>query len=244
MSQVLTVSRDEIFDHIKMSCQIPSAIEAIATHKIIADAAAAAGIKVEPEELQQAADSLRLAHKLLRSEDTWTWLQKHHLTLDEFEELAYTNVIYTKLAEHLFAEQVEPLFFEYQLDYRGAVIYEAVLDDEDLALELFYAIQEGEINFQEVARQYIQDTELRRCRGYRGIRYRKDLKPEIAAAIFAATPPQILKPIVTSKGAHLIWVEEIIQPQLNEQLRVKILADLFSAWLKQQIEQIEIFISF
>lgn len=110
MSQVLTVSRDEIFDHIKMSCQIPSAIEAIATHKIIADAAAAAGIKVEPEELQQAADSLRLAHKLLRSEDTWTWLQKHHLTLDEFEELAYTNVIYTKLAEHLFAEQVEPLF--------------------------------------------------------------------------------------------------------------------------------------
>lgn len=79
------------------------------------------------------------------------------------------------------------------------MIYEAVLDDEDLALELFYAIQEGEINFQEVARQYIQDTELRRCRGYRGIRYRKDLKPEIAAAIFAATPPQILKPIVTQK---------------------------------------------
>lgn len=120
------------------------------------------------------------------------------------------------------------------------VTYEVILDDEDLALELFYAIQEGEINFQEVARQYIQNTELRRSGGYRGRRHRKDFKPEIVAAVFAATSPQILKPIVTPKGVHLIWVEEIIQPQLDEKLRVKILADLFSAWLKQQIEQVEI----
>ncbi|MEQ9355725.1 MAG: peptidylprolyl isomerase [Coleofasciculus chthonoplastes F2-STO-03] len=44
---------------------------------------------------------------------------------------------------------------------------------------------------------------------------RKELKPEISAAVFAATPPQVLKPIVTSKGVHLIFVEEIIQPELN-----------------------------
>ena len=48
-----------------------------------------------------------------------------------------------------------------------------------------------------------------RCGGYRGILQRKDLKPEISAAVFAATPPQILKPIVTSIGAHLILVDEV-----------------------------------
>lgn len=72
--------------------QTPRFRKAIATRKIIADAAAAAGIKVELEELQQAADNLRLAHKLLQASDTWAWLQKHHLTLDELEQLAYTNV--------------------------------------------------------------------------------------------------------------------------------------------------------
>jgi len=35
-------------------------------------------------------------------------------------------------------------------------MYEVVLDDEDLAMELFYALQEGEISFPE-AYQYIQD---------------------------------------------------------------------------------------
>ena len=240
MLKNLTVCRDDIVNHIKLSCQIPTVIEAIATRKIIADAAAEAGIKVELEELQQAADNLRVVNKLLRAEDTWAWLQKYCLSLDEFEELAYLNVISAKLAQHLFAAQVEPLFFANQLDYAGAVTYEVVLDDEDLALELFYAIQEGEISFQEVARQYIQNPELRRSGGYRGVQKRTDLKPEIAAAVFAATPPQILKPIVTPKGAHLIWVEEIMQSQLDEQLHLKILSDLFSAWLKQQIDQAKI----
>jgi len=35
-----------------------------------------------------------------------------------------------------------------------------VLNDEDLAMELFYALQEGEISFPEVAYQYIQDKSL------------------------------------------------------------------------------------
>jgi hypothetical protein len=45
---------------------------------------------------------------------------------------------------------------------------------------------------------------------------------------------------VTSKGSHLIWVEELIQPRLDELIRYKILSDLFSEWLKRQIEQFEI----
>jgi len=96
------------------------------------------------------------------------------------------------------------------------------------------------MSFYEVAHQYIQDTELRRSGGYRGILQRKDLKPEISAAVFAATPPQILKPIVTSIGAHLILVEEIVQPKLDERLRYKLVSDLFYEWLKGQIEQFEV----
>ena len=156
------------------------------------------------------------------------------------KKLSTTVLLSTKLITHLFADKVEPYFFENQLDYAGVVMYEVVLDDEDLAIELFYAIQEGEISFYDVAHKYIQDKELRRKGGYRGIVYRKELKPEISAAVFAAKPPQLLKPIVTSKGIHLILVEEIIQPQLDNVLRHKIGLDLFQQWLKPQIAQVEI----
>ncbi|WP_414585560.1 peptidylprolyl isomerase [Scytonema sp. PCC 10023] len=240
MLEVLTVSSDEIIYQIKLDCQIPSVVEGILTRKIIARAAGKAGIKVEPEELQQAADGLRLMNKLTSADATWSWLQKHSLSLDEFEELVYANVISSKLAQHLFAEKVEPFFVEHQLNYAQVVMYEVVLDDFDFAMELFYALAEGEMSFPEVAHQYIQDTETRRAGGYKGVLSRTDLKPEISAAVFAATPPQMIKPIVTSQGAHLIFVEDIILPQLDEMLRSKILSILFSEWLKQQIEQQEV----
>jgi parvulin-like peptidyl-prolyl isomerase len=106
-------------------------------------------------------------------------------------------------------------------------------------MELFYAIQEGEMSFFEVAHKYIDNKDLRRKLGYKGKVYRKDLKPEISAAVFAAKPPQLLKPILTSKGAHLILVEEVIQAELNNLLRHKIATELFSEWVKQQIEKLD-----
>lgn len=240
MSQSITISRDDILHQVKLSCQIPTVIEGIVTRKIIEAAAEEAGITVETEELQQAADNIRLLSKLHNADDTWAWLQKHSLSLDDFEELLYTKVISGKLAQHLFANKVETFFIEHQLDYAGVVMYEVILDDEDLAMELFYALKEEEISFPEVAHQYIQDTELRRSGGYRGVQRRAELKPEISAAVFAAKPPEILKPIVTPKGVHLILVEELIQPQLKTQTRLTIISDLFSAWLKQEIEQFQL----
>ncbi|MEH1804819.1 peptidylprolyl isomerase [Nostoc sp.] len=240
MSQTITITNEDILSQVKLSCKIPEFVEGILTRKVIENATVKAGIKIENEEIQKVADQMRLMNKLISAEDTWVWLQKHGLSLDDFEEIAYTSLISGKLAKHLFADKVEPWFFEHQLNYIGVAMYQVVLDSEDLAIELFYCIKEGEMNFYDVAHKYIQDTELRRQGGYRGIVYRKDLKSEISAAVFSAKPPQVLKPIVTSKGVHLILVEELIQPKLDDKLRTNILFDLFSEWLKQQIEQIEI----
>ncbi|QIR37001.1 peptidylprolyl isomerase [Tolypothrix sp. PCC 7910] len=240
MSKILNISQKEIIEQVKISCQLPNLLEAIATHKIISNTAREAGIKVEVEELQQAADALRAANRLIKAEDTWNWLQKHYLSLEDFEQLAERNLISVKLAHHLFADKVEPYFYENQLNYLAAVTYEVVLDDEDLAWELFYAVSEGEITFQDITRQHIQNPELRRAGGYKGIKHRHEFKPDIASAVFIANPPELLKPIAIAQKVHLIWVEEIIQPKLDEQLCLKIMGDLFTDWLKKQIAQLEI----
>jgi parvulin-like peptidyl-prolyl isomerase len=241
MSKSITITNQDILHIVKQSRQIPDLIEKIITCKVIENAVSEMGIKVEIEEIQKAADNFRLMNKLETAEDTWKWLEKHALSLDDFEELVYGNLLANKLAQHLFADKVEPYFFENQLDYASALISEVVLDDEDLAMELFYAVKEGETSFYDVAHQYIQDTELRRKCGYRGKVNRKDLKPEISAAVFAAKPPQLLKPIITYKGVHLIMVEEIIQPELSEKLSYQIISAFFAEWVKQQIEQVEVF---
>jgi hypothetical protein len=240
MSNVITVNHEDIFHQVKLSCQIPSLIEQVVSRKLIVSTAAELGLKLERSELQEAANGIRLKTKLQKADDTWAWLQKHYLSLDDFEELVYLNFISRKLAEHLFGNKVEPWFAEHQLDYAGAAMYEVVLNDEDLAMELFYSIQEGEITFPEVAHKYIQDKKLCRTGGYRGIVRRRELKPEISAAVFAAKPPEVIKPIVTSKRVHLIFVEELIQPQLDNELRYQIRSDLFGEWVKKKVEEVEV----
>ena len=240
MSRLLTISPKDIIHTIKLSCQLPNLVEAIATQKIIADTALEAGITVTEEELQQEGDRLRFAKKLVKAADTLAWLKKHHLSVDDFEELVHNDLLSKKLANHLFADKVEPFFYQNKLNYVAAVTYEIIFDDRDVALELFYALQEGEVSFQEIAREYIINPEIRRAGGYQGIRRRAEFRPEIAAPVFAATPPEVLKPIATPKGVYFIWVEEIIQPKLDEELRQKIITELFSDWLKQHIDKMEV----
>jgi parvulin-like peptidyl-prolyl isomerase len=240
MSNLLTISHEEIVHYIKFSCQIPNVVEAIATQKIIAQLAQSAGIIATPEEIQLESERVRFEQRLVKAADTWEWLKRHHLSLDDFESLIQTNILRNKLAHSLFADKIEQFFYEHQLHYITAITYEVILEDRDLALELFYALKQGEISFPEIAHTYIPNSELRRMGGYQGLRRRRDFRPEIAAAVFAASPPQILKPITTPKGVYLIWVEEIIQPQLDERLRFQIQQELFSGWLKQQVEQFKI----
>ncbi|NEP80391.1 MAG: peptidylprolyl isomerase [Okeania sp. SIO3B3] len=240
MSQSITITAEDILNQVKLSLKTSELTEGIITRKIVMDAAKEAGIKVETEELQKAADTMRFVNKLHSAQETFAWLEKHCLSVDDLEEVAYISIASQKLAAHLFADKVEPYFYENQLNYARLVMYEVVLDDEDLAMELFYAIQEGETSFHDVAHQYIEDIELRRQGGYRGVLSRKDLKPEISAAVFAAQPPQMIKPIVTSKGVHLIFVEEIISAELDNNLHSQIFSELFGEWLKKQVESVEV----
>jgi len=119
MLQAITISDRDILQQVKLSCQIPSIVEQIVTRKVVIDAATEAGIKVEAEELQQAADQIRLISKLKTADETWEWLNKNCLSLDDFEEMVYTNVMSGKLAQHLFGDKIEPWFVEHQLDYAG-----------------------------------------------------------------------------------------------------------------------------
>jgi parvulin-like peptidyl-prolyl isomerase len=239
-SLIITITQEDIFHQVKLSCKIPETIEKIIERKIIISAAQEAGIEVTKEELQQAANQMRVINQLKDAQATWEWLEKYGLSLDDFEEIVYITLISKKLINHLFAAKVEPYFYNHQLDYAGAIIYEIILDDQDEAIELFYEIQEGDISFQEAAQQYIQDTELRRKGGYRGKVNRTGMKPEVSAAVFASMSSQLLKPIVTADGVYLVLVEEIIKPELDKKLHQKIMLDLYSEWLKQQKEQVQV----
>ena len=241
ISEIETISTTEIIKYLKLSRQMPDVLTGIINQKIIEQTAAQEGITIGDQELQTAADRFRLENDLITSQATLRWLEKYYLSVTEFEELVKGNLLSQKLAEHLFSDRVEAYFYAHQLDYNQASIYEIVLTDFNLAMELFYGLQEQELSFWELGHQYIQDDELRRRGGYKGMKTRAQLQPEIAAAVFAINNnnlPQVLKPIAVDKHTHLIYVEEIIQPVLDKSLRKKIITKLYKDWLSQQRKQL------
>ncbi len=244
MSEKIKIDKDTFLQQVKLSLKVPEIIESIVNQKIILEKVKEIGIEPTVEELQEGANKIRLTQGLSSANDTYQWLEKHYLSVVDFEEIVLFNIISGKLATHLFKDKVEHYFIEHKLDYIKAIIYEIILDDEELALELFYAISEEEISFFDAARQYIQDKDLQRKGGYQEILGRKSLNSDISAVVFAAKPPQLLKPVVTSKEIHLILVEEIIEPELDANLHYKILVELFSDWLKKQREGVEVMIDF
>ena len=226
--------RDLIYEA-KIAGKIPELIQGILRRKVIARQVQEAGINPTIAELQAAADKFRIVNQLESAEATQKWLRDRFLSIDDFEDMVTQNLISNKLAQHLFGDRVEQIFAQNLLDYSGAIIYEVILEDRNLAMEIFYSLQEGDLSFADVAHQYISVPELRRRGGYIGRVSRKQLRPEISAAVFAAKPPQLIEPIVTAVGVHLIQVEEIIEPQLDERLHQQILTEMFEQWLVETI---------
>lgn len=225
---------DLIVAEAKMSGKVSELIQNATRRRIILDRAQEIGIAPTTDEIQLAADRLRMSNQLETAEATLNWLETNFLSITDLEQIVTHQLITEQLVHHLFADRVEHYFHQNLLEYLGATIYEVILTDKYLAMELFYALEEGDLNFADVARQYIAEPELNRRGGYLGTVNRNHLRPEISAAVFAATPPQLIEPVVTAIGTHLIYVEAIVQPQLNS-LYQQILMQMFDRWLSQQL---------
>ncbi len=236
----IKITNKDILTEVKLSGKLPEIISQIIDRQIIATAVSQEKIKIGNLELQEAADRFRLLNRLKTARSTIEWLQKNSLSVENLEQIAEHMVNTSKLAENLFSrDSIEKYFVEHHLDYTEVVMYEIILDSQDLAMEIFDAIQGDRITFQQAASQYITDPELRRRGGYSGIRRCKQMSPEVSAVVFAQRNPRLLKPLTTSQGTHLIYVEQIIDPQLEECFG-EIVDNLFDRWLQAYKSDINI----
>jgi hypothetical protein len=240
MSEQLTIQTPDLWQQAKQQLLMPQLIQQAIYRQIITIAAQRQGIAISVPELQASADQLRIQHQLLTAEATIAWLEKHQLTVEDLEDIAQSNVLTEKLKTSLIAPQIAPYFYQHQLDYEQAIYYEVVVTKQELAMELFYALQEQEIDFLAVLHRYIDDRATRINGSYRHVARRQDLSAELSAMIFAVQAPQVLRPFTNGDETHLIYVVELLAPILDESLQQQIGDRLFQRWLEQQQSQYQI----
>ncbi|WP_365940109.1 peptidylprolyl isomerase [Moorena sp. SIO3I8] len=212
-----SVTPEEIMYSLKKEMHLKGICQKVLYQRVISKAAEERGITVTPEDVQAQADEIRYANRLEKAAETLAWLADQMVTAEDWEAGISDRLLAQKLAESLFYKHVEKSFAQNRLDFEQVLVYQILVDSEEIAQELFYQIEEGEISFYEAAHFYDIDLERQRRCGYEGKLPRWSFKPEIAAVIFSVQPGEVTHPLQTEQGYHLFLVEEFLPAELTEE---------------------------
>lgn len=229
------IEASEIIQLLRQELQLKTFTQKVWQKKVIEKAAQERGLTVTPEEIQVVGDQLRREKRLEKAADTIAWLVDQMISVEDLEAGIRDRLLAQKLAEHLFSKEVEKVFVQNKLQFDQIILYQIVVANQQLAQELFYQIQEGEISFFDAAHLYDIDENRRHLCGCEGKVYRWGLKPDIAAAVFSAQPGEVIRPIETERGYHLFLVEKFLPAELTPQRYQEILHNMFNEWLSNEV---------
>lgn len=230
-----SIELEQLLSFLKKNFQLKEVCQKILHQKIIQQAAQERGITVTPEEIQAEAEQQRRERRLEKAADTLAWLADQLVNPEDWEAGIRDKLLSKKLAEHLFANDVEKIFVQNKLNFDQILLYQIIVEDEKLAQELFFQLEEREISFYEAAHLYDIDEKRRQQCGCEGKIYRWSLKADIAAVVFGAKLGEVIGPVKTPLGYHLLMVEEFIPAELTPERYQEILDQMFSEWLDSEL---------
>ena len=229
------IEANEIIQLLKQELQLKPFCQKVLQKKVIDKAAGERGLTVTPEEIQVVGDQLRREKRLEKAADTIAWLADQMVSVEDLEAGICDRLLTQKLAEHLFSKEVEKNFVQNKLQFDQIILYQIIVTNLQLAREIFYQIQEGEISFFDAAHLYDIDENRRHLCGCEGKVYRWGLKPDIAVAVFSAKPGEVIRPIETERGYNLFLVEKFLPAELTPERYQEILHNMFNEWLANEV---------
>lgn len=192
------------------------------------------GITVSDDEWQAAGDAFRLEHKLPGIAETEAWLEKQRIDVDDWSQGIKERLLEKKLKEHLFGLAVDSHYITNRDNYRRVALSQILVTELSEALKIAKAIREEQASFCALALEHSKGKQSQSNGGFAGIRFLVELMQEIALAIASSQEGEVIGPIHTKIGYHVLRVEKWFPPELNESVREQILETMFQAWLKEQ----------
>ena len=188
---------------------------------------------ISDEELQAAGDVFRLDHKLLGASETLAWLAQQRITVEDWSQGIRVSLLTQKLKEHLFGEAVDAHYISHRDDYRRVALSQILVRDLTEALKIAQALRLEKASFCALALQHSKGKHSQENGGFVGILFLSKLMTELAQAISEAKVGEVMEPIQTKLGYHILKVEKWFPSELSEAVREEILDSLFQAWLQK-----------
>lgn len=231
----LAIEPDEVVSFLKREVDYKEVRQKILSQRVIEKAAKERSIVVTLEEIQAEANRLRREKRLEKASDTLAWLADQMISVEDWEAGIREHLLTQKLAQYLFAKEVEKYFAQNRLNYDQVLLYQVVVPNQRIAQELFYQIEEEEISFYEAAHLYDIDERRRYHCGYEGKLYRWSLDPDVAPVVFSAPLDEVIGPLKIEQNYCLLKVEELISAELTLERHQDIIGQMFQEWLTGEL---------
>ena len=236
LPEISPATNEDVIVYLRRSHKIAEVAALTECDALVLNICKQLGITVSDEELQAAGDAFRLEHKLLGASETLAWLQEQRITVEDWTQGIRVTLLTKKLKEHLFGDAVDAHYMSNRNDYKRVALSQILVGDLIEARKVTYAIREENASFCALALEYSKGKQSKEKGGFVGVRFLSELLPEIAQAISEAKEGEVIEPIQTRLGYHIIKIEKWFPIELSESVREEILEFLFQAWLRERVK--------
>lgn len=196
------------------------------------------GLTVSDQELQLAADQFRMRRGLSSAEKTQQWLSREKLSLEQFERRIELDTLKEKFQDDLYSRLGEEFFRVNAERYSRVRLRRLVVASQNQARELMLQIQDEGASFVSLAARHSLDVQDRRSSGDLGVLLRRQLRPDVADAVFSGKPGDVAGPVHGPLGFELYLVEDILPPDLNPATCAAIREELFRRFVASQLAEV------
>ncbi|MBW4656492.1 MAG: peptidylprolyl isomerase [Kaiparowitsia implicata GSE-PSE-MK54-09C] len=222
----------EILAYLRCTCKIADLATATEQNSLVLKLCEQLNITLSDEEWQAAGDAFRAEHRLLGATETLTWLDRQRITVEDWSQGIRVALLTEKLQEHLFGENVDSHYLSNREQYRRVAVSQILVNELSEALRVLQLLRQGQVSFCAAALEYSKGKRSKENGGFVGVRFLAELIPEIATAIADAEVGQLVGPISTKFGCHIVRVEKWFVAELTQDVRDYILTTLFQLWLQ------------
>lgn len=233
LPEIASFTDAEIVAYLRHSYTIAEIVAKAEREALILSLCEQLEITISDEEWQAGGDEFRLENKLLGIAETQAWLQKQQISIDDWSQGIKVSLLEKKLKEHLFGLAVDSHYITNRDSYRRVALSQILVTELTDALKIARAIREEQASFCALALEHSKGKQSQASGGFAGIRFVVELIPEIGNAIADAKEGEVIGPIHTKLGYHILRVEKWFLPELNKTVRQQIMETMFQSWLKE-----------
>ncbi|MSR52409.1 MAG: hypothetical protein EXS09_03845 [Gemmataceae bacterium] len=232
-----TISLGDFLAAMKRSRRLrPMLLDAFVENYLV-NRARRAGLSVNEQELQQAADNFRLKNGMASTEQTQQWFQREAITSEDFAAGLERDLIVEKLRRTIADPKLDEVFNANTARFARVRLKRILVATEADAVGVLEALNNGSSTFEEQAKLKSLDLITKNAGGEAGIVRRLDLAGQLGEIVFGAEAGKLIGPVQAGQGFLVFRVEEFLPAVQDDTIKAGLRKEIFDAWLRNELSR-------